>query len=179
MLTTNQKGAIAETAITHVAVKLGIGVFRPVADERYDLIFDLRPQLLRVQCKWAVKLSDVVLVRCRSCRRNRDGLVHRSYSRQEIDAIAAYCAELGTCYLLPAELATDRTGVLLRLRPARNNQRSGINWAKDFEFAATLSHFGAIAQLGERLSGTQKVAGSSPAGSTEPVVAQTSGVTTL
>jgi hypothetical protein len=31
MLTTNQKGAIAETAIAHEAVKLGIGVYRPLA----------------------------------------------------------------------------------------------------------------------------------------------------
>src|SRR3954470_17527611 len=51
MLTTNQKGAVAETAIAHEAIKLGIGVYRPVADERADLILDLRPRLLRVQCK--------------------------------------------------------------------------------------------------------------------------------
>jgi PD-(D/E)XK endonuclease len=40
MLSTNQKGAIAETAITHAAVKLGIAVYRPVAEGgRFDLIF--------------------------------------------------------------------------------------------------------------------------------------------
>jgi hypothetical protein len=39
-LTTDQKGAIAETAIVHTAIKLGIGVAKPIADERYDLIFD-------------------------------------------------------------------------------------------------------------------------------------------
>ena len=37
---------------------------------------------------------------------------------------------------------------------------------EDFEFGARLAHLGAIAQLGERLDGIQKVAGSSPAGST-------------
>jgi len=42
ILTTDQKGAIAETAIIHAAVKLGIGVYKPLADgDRYDLIFDL------------------------------------------------------------------------------------------------------------------------------------------
>ena len=30
-------------------------VSRPLGDERYDLIFDLRPELLRIQCKWAVR----------------------------------------------------------------------------------------------------------------------------
>ena len=40
MLTTNQKGAIAETAITAEAVRLGIEVYRPVAEHgRYDMIF--------------------------------------------------------------------------------------------------------------------------------------------
>jgi hypothetical protein len=39
-LNTNQKGAIAETAITAAATRLGIEVYRPVADGgRFDLIF--------------------------------------------------------------------------------------------------------------------------------------------
>jgi hypothetical protein len=77
-------------------------------------------------------------------------------------------------------LTTDQKGVIAELeiarraaelgiarpRPPKNNQRAGIHWAKDFEFAATLGRSqGAIAQLGERLLGMQKVAGSSPAGS--------------
>jgi hypothetical protein len=40
VLTTDQKGAIAEAAITHAALELGIGVAKPSGDERYDLIFD-------------------------------------------------------------------------------------------------------------------------------------------
>ena len=46
MLTTNQKGAVAEAAITHAALELGVGVSKPHGDESYDLIFDLRPQLV-------------------------------------------------------------------------------------------------------------------------------------
>ena len=89
-LTTDQKGAIAESAIVHAAIKLGIGVFRPLSDgERYDLILDLRPRLVRVQCKWASHHGDVLIVRCYSCRRARDGLLKRAYSSDEIDAIAA------------------------------------------------------------------------------------------
>jgi hypothetical protein len=38
-LSTNQKGAIAESAVAHTAIKLGLGVFRPLSDgERCDLI---------------------------------------------------------------------------------------------------------------------------------------------
>ena len=62
MLTTDQKGAIAESAIVHAAIKLGVGVFKPLLDgERYDLIFDLRPRLIRVQCKWAMRNGEVIM----------------------------------------------------------------------------------------------------------------------
>ena len=167
MLTTDQKGSIAETAIVAAATKLGIGVFKPLTDgERYDLIFDLRPRLVRVQCKWAGRRDDIIVVRCVSARRARDGLRHRVYTAEEIDAFAAYCAEIDECYFLPIELFPYRHAVQLRLGPTRNNQHLGINWAKDFEFAARLRATGAVAQLGERLNGIQKAAGSSPAGST-------------
>src|SRR5437016_6747636 len=105
MFTTDEKGAIAELAIAHAASKVHIGVFKPLTDgERYDLIFDLRPQLLRVQCKWALKQGAVVAIWCQSNRRTRAGMVARPYTRHEIDAIAAYCAELNQCFLLPISL---------------------------------------------------------------------------
>jgi len=53
MLTTNQKGFIAETAVLHECAKLHVPVSKPLDDQKYDLIFDLGEKLLRVQCKWA------------------------------------------------------------------------------------------------------------------------------
>jgi len=73
MLTTDQKGVVAEMAIAHAALELGVGVSRPLGDQRYDLIFDFGAKLLRVQCKWASRHGDVVIVRCYSARRNADG----------------------------------------------------------------------------------------------------------
>jgi hypothetical protein len=167
MLTSDQKGNVAETAITAAAVRLGVEVYRPIGEgQRYDLIFDVHSRLLRVQCKWSTRYDDILVVRCYSTRRTAGGkIVSRQYTEAEIDAVAVYCNELNRCYLLPLELWSGRRRIHLRLTPARNNQLLGINWAKDFEFAATLGPRGAIAQLGERLSGRQKVAGSSPAGS--------------
>src|SRR5438093_2919447 len=100
-LTTNQKGFLAESAIIREAAKLGLTVLKPLDDARYDLVLDLADGLMRLQCKWAVRNGDVVIVRCRTCRRGREGLIDRGYRPGEIDAIAAYCAELDTCYLLP------------------------------------------------------------------------------
>jgi hypothetical protein len=166
-MTTDQEGGIAELAITLAATKLGVEVYRPAIEGgRYDLIFGHGSSLMRVQCKWAPLERDVIVVRCYSCRRGPDGLLKRMYEPGEIDAFAAYCATNDTCYFLPYELFSRRAHISLRLRPARNNQSVGINWAKEFEFGATLGAVGAVAQLGERRHGMAEATGSSPVGST-------------
>ena len=154
VLTTNQKGAIAESAITAEAIRLGVGVFRAVADERYDLVLDIGARLLRVQCKTAALNGDVVVIRCYSCRRTAGGMLKRSYTSDEIDAVAAYCDELGRCFLIPINRVDGLSTIQLRLVRAKNNQARRINWANDFEFAATLGSLGAVAQLGERRAGS-------------------------
>jgi hypothetical protein len=176
VLTTDQKGAIAESAIVHAATKLGIDVYKPLAGgTRCDLVFDIPGrQLLRIQCKWASRDDGVIAVRTYSSRRSSRGFLKRSYTASEVDAIAAYCAATDRCYFLPLDRFNGRTQIQLRLAPTRNNQAAGINWASDFEFEATLGGrtLGAIAQLGERLHGMQEVAGSSPAGSITKAVRQ-------
>jgi hypothetical protein len=159
--TTDRKGGVAEMAIAYEAGQLGIGVFRPVMEgERYDLIFDLRPRLLRVQCKWATRRGAIIAVPCQSSRRTATGLVARRYTAAEIDAIAAYCHELKKCYLLPISLVANRREVSLRLFPTKNNQAQGVKWSFEYEL-------GAIAQLGERVTGSHEVVGSSPTSSTD------------
>ena len=162
VLSTNQKGAIAETAITAAATRLGIDVYRPVAEGgRFDLIFGFATgALARVQCKWANVSSGAIQVRTCSARRTGDGMAVRSYTVDEIDALAAYCSENGRCYYLPATMVAGRKVVHLRLSPARNNQAERLNWAAEYEL-------GAIAQLGERRAGSAKVVGSSPTSSIE------------
>ncbi len=167
VLTPSQKGSIAEAEIVAAAVKLGVEVYKPVNEGLpCDLIFGVGGSLLRVQCKWAARRGDVVVITCRTCRRTKDGFLRRTYTTDEIDAIAAYFAEAEICYFVPLRDFPGRPLISLRLEPTRNNQRVRVNWAKDYEFAATLGSRGAIAQLGERLHGMQEVAGSSPAGST-------------
>ncbi len=140
MLTTDQKGAIAEAEITAAAIRLGVGVYKPVSDgERCDLIFECARSLIRVQCKWAPRRGNVVIVRCRSCRRTGEGIRHRAYTADEVDAIATYCPELDTCYFVPAHRFDGHLQLYLRLAPSRNNQQHGINWADDYSFEARLT----------------------------------------
>jgi prevent-host-death family protein len=163
VLTTNQKGAIAETAIAAAATKLDVPVLRPIVEHgRYDLAFDLGPRLLRVQCKWGGLDPEraVIKVRLSTSRLSPSGYVRASYSDDEIDLVAVYCGALDRCYLLPCSMAVGRSAIYLRLTPPMNGQRACINLAKDFEFP------GAVAQLGERQSGTLEARGSSPLSST-------------
>jgi PD-(D/E)XK endonuclease len=156
----SQKGAVAELFVALEATKLGIPVYRPVAEGgRTDMILDLRGRLLRVQCKWANRERNVVNVRLRTSRRSNGGYVTTTYRADEIDAVAAYCPDVDRCYLLPISLVDGRAGIHLRLERARNNQELGIKYAADYEL-------GAIAQLGERCHGMAEVVGSSPTSST-------------
>jgi PD-(D/E)XK endonuclease len=165
-MTTDQKGAIAETAIVHAATKLGIPVSRPVSPQRYDLVFDLGVRLVRVQCKWAVLLDNVVLVRCYRARRGRDHQIIESYTTDEIDAVAAYCRELDRSYFIPFNEFPRRRSFHLRLKASRNNQRRKVLWANEFDLEARLRQpQGAVAQLGERCDGIAEVRGSIPLGS--------------
>src|SRR5436190_1420177 len=156
-MTTDQKGAIAELAIQLAATKLGIEVYKPVAEGgRYDMIFDLEDRLLRVQCKWATRRGEVVVVMCQSARRSADGFIRRPYTSEEVDAIAAYNLELDRCFFIPIARVEGRPEIALCLSPCLNNQKRRINWADDFDLTATLTRQpGAVAQLGERLPGRQ------------------------
>ncbi len=59
------------------------------------------------------------------------GFARSSYAATEIDALAAYCPDLDRCVCLPGERVVDRTELLLRISPSRNNQRRGVSWADD------------------------------------------------
>ncbi len=163
-LSTDRKGNIAEHAIALAATKLDIDVYRPVGEGgRYDLIFDLGSRLLRVQCKWAPRHEDCVLVRAQSCRRAREGLRSRGYTAEEVDAIAAYCPDADDCYLLPIGLVEGQRLFYLRLTQPRNAQRGAIRWANDFDFSTVdWAGLGAVAQPEERCRGTAEAGGSSP-----------------
>ena len=143
MYSNNQKGVIAEAVIAAEAIKLGIAVLEPVAEHtRYDLAFDLDGRLLRIQCKWANCKGAVVCVNLAGYRLSGRGSVRSTYSADEIDAVAAYCHEIGRVYLLPISLIAGRSGLQLRLRPPKNAQRAAINWAAKYELSQ-----GAVAQL--------------------------------
>src|SRR4030081_3870993 len=131
-LTPSQKGAAAEAAVTAAAIELGLTVLRPLCEgRRYDLVIDLEPELLRVQCKWARRLDGVLSVNLTTSRHTPNGYVRTAYTPAQVDAIAAYSSHLGRCFLIPIADVAGGRAIHLRLDPTRNNQARGIRWADD------------------------------------------------
>jgi hypothetical protein len=138
-LTPSQKGAAAEAAITAAVIQLGLTVLRPLCEgRRYDLIIDLEPTLLRVQCKLARRLGGVLAIHLQTCRHTPNGYVYTSYSSSEIDAVAVYSSELNRSFLLPVAEVSGMRGVSLRLESTKNNQALGVRWARDYELEAVI-----------------------------------------
>jgi prevent-host-death family protein len=141
VLTTDQKGNAAELAVALAAIRAGVDVYRPEGEgSRYDLVFDLDSRLVRVQCKWAPRVRDVVIVRTYSSRRTPNGIRNRPYTPDEVDAFAAYCPDLEECYFLPLSEFPSSRQIQLRLELPRNGRRAGLNWAEEFTFEARLGH---------------------------------------
>lgn len=164
-MNSNRKGNIAEAEIAAAALHEGVDVLKPIGEHvRYDLVFDLAGQLLRVQCKWAAfkRRAGVITVTTASSRRGRHGHIRAPYTAEEIDLIAIYCGALRRCYLIPVALVDGRWALTLRTSRPENNQRAAIHYAADHEFS------GAVAQLEERRRGTAEVTGSSPVSSIIP-----------
>ncbi len=161
----NHKGAVAELEIALAAERLGIPVMKPLNEHgRSDLGFEIGDRVWRIQCKWG-RLSDsgdVVIVKLAGSRCSPTGYVRTKYAAHEVDLVGVYCGELDRCFLIPISLCAERAEIWLRLSGPRNNQRACINLASDFDFV------GAIAQLGERVTGSHEVVGSSPTSSTSP-----------
>ena len=128
---------------------------------RYDLVFEVDRRFFRVQCKSARFSDGAVVIQLRTCRRTANGYIRTLYTSSEIDLVAAYCHENDTAWLVPIDHLEGLHQFHIRMEPARNGQLAAINSAAQYEFD------GAVAQLEEHLSGTQRVVGSSPISSIE------------
>jgi hypothetical protein len=160
-LTPSQKGAVAEAAITAAAIELGFTVLRPLCEgRRYDLVIDLEPELLRVQCKLGRHLSGVLAVNLSTSRCTPGGYVRTNYTPSEVDAFGVYSTAMHRSFLIPISEASGRKSVHLRVDRARNNQAQRIKWARDYEFEPVITRMRSITES-QRAAGGYTL-GSSP-----------------
>jgi hypothetical protein len=151
-LTPSQKGAVAEAEIAAAAIRLRLQVLRPLGEGgRYDLAIDIGEKLLRVQCKWASRVGDVLTARCITSRHTPHGYKRTTYTADEVDALAIYAPNTDRCYLIPVGEIEGHAAISLRVAPTRNNQAQCVRWAKDYALETAIErHWGAQPTLPDR-----------------------------
>lgn len=124
------KGNITEAVIMSEFIKLGIPVLLPFGDnERYDMVIEVNNKFYKIQCKTARRKSDssISFKTCSSyAHRGKDS---KNYVG-EVDFFGVYYPESNQCYLV--EVGNCLSEMTLRLNPAKNNQSSNVNYAKDY-----------------------------------------------
>ncbi|GEB12611.1 hypothetical protein GUY44_15305 [Pimelobacter simplex] len=97
----------------------------------FDLVAYKHGRFLRIQVKYrAASASGAVEVEFKSVWSDRHGHHVRQLDKSEVDVFCVYCPDTDECYYFrPREHGRSLT---LRVRPTRNNQRTGVWPAADF-----------------------------------------------
>ena len=124
-------GEQTELVVLLKAHQLGIDVSIPWGDDlRYDQVWDVNGAMLKIQVKTAKMSFDksTIIVPGRSSNRSKGKCSHKTYSKNEVDAIVTVFND--NLYFIPVEeMASSKR---LRLRPTGNKQSKNISWASDY-----------------------------------------------
>lgn len=132
-LTTHEKGVVTELTVQREFIKHGFGVSVPLLPtSRYDMIADIYGNLVKVQVKTSRPIpdSDGFEFNLRSSRTHKWGVVTKLYDHNDVDLFATVFDN--KVYVVPQYLVDGKCECRLR-NSSKNNQVSGIMFAKDFE----------------------------------------------
>lgn len=132
MLSSHFIGEITEQEVALAFLRQGILLSKPlVQSSRYDLIADINHHLYKIQVKTGTFKEDAYLEFATSTSHtNTQGTLNLSYSSDDVDFFATMYDN--QCYLIPYKLCGKR-GQRLRFVPTKNNQTTGILFAKDYK----------------------------------------------
>lgn len=104
---TKLKGDIAEQAVILKALNQGWGVLIPVGDRLpYDLIFDIKGTLIKVQVKyaWFDSKSSNYVIDTRRTKTNRRRMIRKRYCPSDFDFALVYLSDLNIFYVFPVDI---------------------------------------------------------------------------
>ncbi|WP_414836625.1 group I intron-associated PD-(D/E)XK endonuclease [Candidatus Nanohalococcus occultus] len=128
---TKDVGDLAEIAVAKKVMSLGKSVSFPFGDnERYDLLVD-DGDIQKAQVRKAAYKQDCLVFRCYSNHRENGEIVRESFSSEQIDVFYVWCQEIDEVFKIPVEQVPNST-MSLRMEPAENGQKKGVNWAEDY-----------------------------------------------
>jgi hypothetical protein len=135
-LATNLLGEYAVAKVVVRAMEKGFYVHKPLVECRYDLVLDDRLKLYRTQVKYAGSASPrqsqgAVPLGLRKWR-NDGRAVIPYYTAAEIDLLLVYVKRIDRILWLGPEVFDGRKNLMIRVEPARNNQKKGCLLAADY-----------------------------------------------
>ena len=132
MRNTKEIGNLTELQCITALYELGCDVSIPFGNsQKYDLIIDWNNQLYKIQIKHATEKDNgaYFTFKTRWQGHNTSGYTQTLYTKEDIDFFATYFN--GHVYLVPIEQCSGAEKNL-RLKPPKNGQIKGINFAKDY-----------------------------------------------
>jgi hypothetical protein len=113
----------------------GFATYLPFGENtRCDVVIDRDGVVSRVQCKTGrLRRGAVIFPVCSSYAHHPNPRMARRDYRGQVDFFAIFCRETTVVYLVPIDVLPLTREAALRVDPARNNQRSRIRLAADYE----------------------------------------------
>lgn len=126
-------GEISEAMFVATCLRRGYVVLRPVGQShRYDFVIDRGQGFERVQCKTGRLKNGTVVFKTSSVGGRRSAQQKAVSYKGQIDLFGVYCPETDECFLVSIFDTKAERLCSLRIDPAKNNQETGILWAKNF-----------------------------------------------
>ncbi len=107
IMNTKEKGDVAEQAAVFHALKRGWGVSKPIGDRLpYDLLFDLRGVLVKIQVKsaWFDESRQNWVTDNRRTKTNRRIMLRDRYEISDFDFALVYLSDLDLFYIFPVSV---------------------------------------------------------------------------
>ncbi len=131
---TKNKGDLGVLKAKADICQQGFLVLSPESEHSpFDLVAYKNNCFLRIQVKYRSLSNGSITVNKKSVWSDSNG-IHTSLSAVEfIDFYCIYNPELDKCFYISKQTIKKMTTFRLRVNPAKNNQKSGVRLAKDFE----------------------------------------------
>lgn len=129
-MNTITRGNLTEAMVTAKLIGQGFTVLHPFGEGHpFDLaVASDQGEMVRIQCKTGWRAGECMVFNARSTDHGNGAGSYRGLA----ELFAVYFRERDQVYLIPVQgLPTGRPH--FRLAPARNNQRVGVRFARDFE----------------------------------------------
>lgn len=129
---TKNKGDLGVRCAQVDLARRGYAVLLPLTEHApFDLVTYKDGRFFRVQVKYRAAKDGFVAVQMGNVWADRHGVHLVPIARSSIDLICVYCPDTDRCYHVDPH--TCLSWIRLRTAPPRNNQKKGIQWAKDYE----------------------------------------------